>query len=529
MVGTGLTMAAVAGAASAMPGGWARSGGRQAIVTTGAALLGFGMGSAVAQPAARLVGGGDAVTGGLLLGATGVALAIGGHHLPSGARLRDAGAVVSSIGVLTAAGGGAAALTSAIDGSDTDGHGTVASGAVAAAVLGTATLGVLAARGGLRRAPSVAEAARSIVTPSAASMAKWTPDLAKADYEVRSAAAKAHLLGLPGTSERTWDQVGKGRSFLRGVATPADIRETMGVDALRTPVRLAVGAPEAKGRPEEVARLMLERFDAANGSSFGTIHVVSPAAIGDTDEIVPLAVEHAKLGDTITLMPQTVQSEPFFVLQRLGDTQRTLRLVLEGLQQRIAAQPAETRSELLVSSLCYGSLAPVRIGAEGLAKLGVDHALLEGAPAFSRAARATAGRLERGEQEGLVAWGRADLDAAADSGRAAPRFTMHDHHDDPLRTGASDLLVPSREHRDRPFVPVISALNSFADFGADTPKAAGQWAEAGHQFQATGVSAANAAFGLGLTPSRRAAVQEFAITRDALRDIGRSAGAPAAA
>jgi hypothetical protein len=87
------------------------------------------------------------------------------------------------------------------------------------------------------------------------------------------------------------------------------------------------------------------------------------------------------------------------------------------------------------------------------------------------------------------------------------------------------VVVPPREALDRPYMPVMTALNTFGDFGADTPKAAGSLLEVGHQFRATGVTSANAAFGLRLGAEQRTVLQDHAVMRDRLRDLGRSSAA----
>ncbi len=523
---TGLALGTAAAATSFMPAAYAKGPGRQAAVTAIAGLVGFGLGNLAAAPAADLAGGGDALRGGLLIGAAGVATAVVGRHVPGLGSMRDASRVITSIGTIAAAGGGAVAATEAVDRADLP---ILDSKAGAGLIVGTAgsaaLLGVLALRGGFKPAPSVAEAALRTVTPTADGLARWTPELATADNVARSAEAKRLLAELPGTDATSWKRIGTGRTFLRGVATPDDIRATMGGEGITTPRRLVVAAKEAK-TPEARAALMLERFDAAGGVKYGTIHVVSPAAIGDTDEVVPLAVEHATRGNVITLMTQTSQTEPYFVLHRIPQAQKTLDLVLAGIQERIAALPEAERPKFLLSALCYGALAPVELGMPALQARGVQHVLLEGSPAIRRESRALAGRLGRGEQAGVLAFSGDDLDALAASGAPTPGLTMLVHRSDPLRTALNGALVPVSSQEGRPFLPIMSAINAFGDFGIDTPKQPGLWHEVGHRFQATGVSSANAAFGLGLEPAQVTSIRQHAVLRDALR--GMKAGPTAA-
>ncbi|MCW2921796.1 MAG: putative rane protein [Thermoleophilia bacterium] len=516
---TGIAVGTAAAATSFMPAAYAKGLGRQAAVTAIAGLVGFGAGNLIAAPAADLVGSGDAVQGGLLVGAAGLVTAVIGRHVPGIGSMRDAGRVVTSLGTIAAVGGGAVAATEAVDRADLPILDSKAgAGLIVGAAGSAAVLGVLALKGGFRGAPNVAEAALRTVTPSADDLAAWTPELASADNAARSGAAKQLFEQLPGTDANSWKRIGTGRTFLRGVATPEDIRATSGLDPIATPRRLVVAAKEAK-TPEARAALMLERFDAAGGIKYGTIHVVSPAAIGDTDEVVPLTVEHARRGNVITLMTQTSQTEPYFVLHKVPQAQRTLDLVVKGLNERIQALPPEERPEFLLSALCYGALSPVELGIDALKANGVQHVLLEGSPALRRESRALAGRLARGEQAGVIAYSGAQLDELAASGAPAPDVTMLMHRNDPLRVGLQGLLVPPSTQEGRPFIPVMSAINAFGDFGIDMPKEPGLWYEVGHRYQATGVSSANAAFGLGLEPEQAAAIRQHAVLRDALRGM----------
>ena len=84
-------------------------------------------------------------------------------------------------------------------------------------------------------------------------------------------------------------------------------------------------------------------------------------------------------------------------------------------------------------------------------------------------------------------------------------------------------MVPPSSAEGRPFAPIVTALTTFGDFGSDTPKGTGHFLEVAHQFQRGGVSSANAGFGLGLTTGQRAAIEEHAVLRDALRGLGRAA------
>jgi hypothetical protein len=517
---TGIVIGSGGVASSFMPAKYVRAPGRQAIVTAASALAGFGFGALVAAPAADAIGGDDALRGGLLMGGAGLATALAGRHLPNAGSMRDAGRVVASIGTIAAVGGGAVVGTEALDRSGAPlSDSSIGVATVAGVIGGTATAGVLALRGGYRPAATVAQAARSVLRPTEEALSAWTPELARADYATRTSAAKELLAKLPGADASTWERIGKGRSFLRNAATTDDIRSTMNVDAIRAPRRLLVATTEAS-TPEARAALMLERFDAAGGVEYGTVHVISPTAIADTNEVVPLAVEHATRGNVITLMTQTSQSEPYFVLHKVGQAQKTLDLVLRGIQDRIEALPAASRPKVLLSALCYGSLSPVELGADALKARGVQHMLLEGAPALRREARALTGRLSRGEQEGVLAFSRAELDARVAAGGSTPSLTMLMHRDDPLRVGLNSVLVPASSQEQRPFVPVMSAINAFGDFGVDSPRGPGTLLEVGHQFAGTGVASANTAFGLGLTPARIEALEQFAVLRDAVRGIG---------
>ena len=517
-LGSGIALGAIGAASGLARSNFARSGRAQIVVSGLAAGVGFGLGASAA-PVARSLGDADARRGGLLLTGAGVAVALAGRHVPDELLLRDLGSVTTSLGVLGAAAGTAVATSATIEGANLPVvSGPITSGAVAGAAAGAGTIGLLALAGALHRAPVITEAARSIVVPADHLLAGVTARSAHARNAERTELARTALEALPGATPQTWDTLGKGRTFLRNVASPADIEQVMGAPALRAPVRLHVGIHEA-ATPEARAALMLERFDAVDGASFGTVHVIGATAIGDTNEMVPLAVEHATRGDSLTLMMQTSQSEPYVAMQRLGDVRRTLDLVLRGVAERTAKRDHTMRPRVLLSALCYGSLAPLRMAQDGaaLTGIGVDHALFMGPPAVARHARAVAGRLDRGEiANGRLVRSRAELEELEAAGATTPRMLMAIQTDDPFRVGLHSTLVRPGRGTPAPFVPVTSAIATFVDSAAGSWKP-GLFPEANHEFTAVGVPAANHAFGLGLTPAQVEAIDQHGVLVDHLR------------
>lgn len=488
------------------------------------AVTGAGASAAAAAGAYLLDRSGDGIHGGLVVGGAGLA-AVAGGRLLGRALPRDAGAIISSIGMLAAAGGGTVAATGAVRE-----HGTspVVSGLTTGAAAGALLLGGLGAAGALRGAPTVQAAARTTLVPTAESLAGLTPDVAKAMVNERTDVARRAYLALPGADEAGWELIGSpGRGFLRGAAPVEEIEAASGATALRAPVRLYVGAAEAPSSAERV-ELMLRRFDAVDGTSFGRIHVVSPDAMGGGSEMFPYAVEHGSRGNSITLMVQTMPSTPpnARALRKVGEASDGLELLLRGLKARIGALPADQRPELDLSGLCYGTL-PVyalrqRLGGS-LHTLGVDHTFLPVGPAASRTVRELAGQLDRGEVAGGVhVRSRRELLAAMERGDATPETLVQSSPDDPLRIGLPSLLVPFPMRPGQPYIPVLSAVSNFLDSGIDKP-VAGRMLDVGHRVEASATAAANHGFGLGMTPAQMDAVDQLGIRFNAARGIAREA------
>lgn len=481
---------------------------------------GLGAASAGAVQAAGL----DGVSGGLMLGGAGVLAAVAGGRIPNAGRLRDAGSIMRSLGMLTAAGGAAVAGSTALrDGDGPIRDSRLGAGLAAGVATGMATLGVLALMGVTRRAPSVAEAARTTLLPAAGSLDGVTPAIAREMVEASDSAARATFERLPETDATSWQRIGTGRAFLRGAATPQEIEQASGQAALRAPARLLVGAAES-GTPEARAALALRRFDASDGMSYGTIHVVSPDAMGFTGELLPLAIEHGRRGDVISIMTLTTQVRPEKALLKVEEASRTLELVLRGIDERVGAlPPGHPRPQVVLSGLCYGTLPIYRLRERlggSLRAVGVDNSLLPVGPALDRRVRTLAGQLDRHEVAGMHARSRGELLAALDEGIAAPELLVQTLADDPLRVGLHSLLVPFPMRERQRFVPVMSAVSNYLDSRIDEP-IAGRMLEVGHRVEASATAAANLGAGLGMSGSHMAAVDQLGVRATAIRALAK--------
>lgn len=486
------------------------------------ALTGAGASAAAAAGAHLLDRSGDGIDGGLIVGGAGLA-AIAGGRLLGRALPRDAGAIISSLGILASAGGGTVAATGALR---EHGASSVVSGLTTGAAAGALVLGGLGAAGALRGAPTVQAAARTALLPTGTSLDGLSPDAAKALVNERTETARRAYLALPGTGEAGWELIGSpGRGFLRGAAPVEEIEAVWGAQATRAPVRLYVGAAEAPS-PAERVELMLQRFDAVDGTSFGRIHVVSADAMGGGSEMFPYAVEHGSRGDSITLMVQAMAPTPpnAAALRKVDDASKGLELLLRGLKTRIGAMPADQRPELDLSGLCFGTL-PIytlrqRFGGS-LRPLGVDHTFLPVGPAASRPVRELAGQLDRGEVPGGVhVRSRRELVEALERGDATPETLVQSSPDDPLRISLPSLLVPFPMRPGQPYIPVMSAVSNFLDSGLDKP-VSGRMLDVGHRVEASATAAANHGFGLGMTPAQMDAVDQLGIRFNAARSIAR--------
>lgn len=487
-------------------------------------VAGAGIGAASAG-AANLVAD-DGIKGGARVAAAGGAAILAGTAVGNGGRIRDLGSILRSTGALVAGGGVAVAGSSALDRSLPDSNAANAATGLGLGVAGGAlAVGALAIGGAMRRAPSAADAARHVLAPAAGSLDGVTPQVAADIVAARTDAAATLARSLPARTDDPWRDAGMGKAFLRGVATKDDIAEVMGGSAdIRQPVRLFAGVAEA-ATPRERADLLLQRFDAMRGTSFGTIHVINPGAFGETNELVPLAVEHGRRGDVISIMAQTSATTPEKAMLKLDDAAKTFHHVLRGVRERVAHIPEGARPHVVMSALCYGNLPVHRVlerAGGDVRALGVDNALLVGAPAISRTARSIAGELERGERAGLLVRSSDDIAAARAAASTPPAVTMVIHDDDPLRIGAQSLLVPFAQRDGQPFVPIMSAASNWFDQGLDEP-VAGMMREVGHRFEVEGSAAADLAFGLGMTREQLAGVDQQGVRFNAIRAIAKDA------
>jgi hypothetical protein len=498
-------------------------------MVTGAAL------TAATAGAVNLSGGDALEVGGAIAGAGLIAAQLG-RIKPAGFALRDSGGITRSLGKMAVVGGSAVAGTAALQSLDVDPFSSkVGSGVLTGIIGGSMTLGTLGLMGALRQPPRAEMAARTILEPTLHSLDGMTPASAKQFMAERDAFARSAFLELPaaatsGSADARWDAVAKGKGFLRGVATTADIAQTMGRDgeiAIRQPSRIYTSLNEAAD-PGARIKLTLDRFRAAMAGPdgpYGMVHVISADAAGGTSELLPLGIEHGRRGNVVTIMMQTASTSPERAFFATDDMSTHYEQLMRGIKKHIDSMPgaAAERPKVVTSGLCLGTVpiykARARNGGD-LGALGISHAILPVGPAMSRDVRSVIGKIDRGDVAGVHVRSRQEVLDRLARGERAPSMLVHTEDDDPLRIGLQSLLMRFPMREGQYFMPVVSAAAHYLDAGLEQP-VAGRMLEVGHRVEATAIADANFGAGLGMTAAQMDAVDQAGIRFNAIRGISR--------
>lgn len=321
-----------------------------------------------------------------------------------------------------------------------------------------------------------------------------------------------------------FDTIGKeGRRFVRMALTPEDIEAVMGEPAV-TPVRV-VGGYEAARDLAERARLTLQDLESLGGFERSLIAVGPPTGVGYFNYTVAEALEYLTRGDCAIVVPQYALVPSALALPRTGDAIRLTRLVLEGIQQRVAALPAQRRPRVVLIGESLGANVALDVGAAPgphvgipeMDRLGVSGGLYLGVPF-----RTETWRRWRENPEAIDPDGRLVLvsqpDEAAPLPPAAARHLMVVHHDDPVNKFAYGMVVqrpwwlgppaerPPLVPRETRFRVVTSFVIALLDLKNGMDSKPGEFVRRGHDYRIEARLGLQRAFGLTADAAQEAAI-----------------------
>ncbi len=151
-----------------------------------------------------------------------------------------------------------------------------------------------------------------------------------------------------------FDTLGKeGRRFVLMALTADDITAVMGEPAI-DPVRVVGGYESADGIDER-ARLTLQDMDDCGAFDRGLIVVGSPTGVGYFNYSLAEALEYLTRGDCAIVVPQYALVPSALALTRTTEAEELTRLVLEGIRDRLASDPAHDRPRVVLIGESLGA------------------------------------------------------------------------------------------------------------------------------------------------------------------------------
>jgi uncharacterized membrane protein len=240
----------------------------------------------------------------------------------------------------------------------------------------------------------------------------------------------------------------QGRRFVTDVLTPGLIGEVMGEAAVAHPVRAYVGFNSEPLYQTGRAELALAELDRTGAFDRSHLLLVSPTGTGWVDHTLVETAEFLTRGDVATCAIQYGRFPSFLSVQKVALGQRQFRLLLWGVQQRLAERPAQRRPRVLVFGESLGAWTSSDVvmfqGIQGLDHYGIDRALWVGLPWLAKWSRSG---MARGSStlvpEGTVGVfdRHQQLQELGEEQRKRLRVVILSHDNDPIAVLGPELLV----------------------------------------------------------------------------------------
>jgi uncharacterized membrane protein len=294
----------------------------------------------------------------------------------------------------------------------------------------------------------------------------------------------------------------QGRRYVSDVVTPELIKQVMGEEALAHPIRVYVGFNSEPLYPTGRAELALAELDRAGAFDRSHLLLVSPTGTGWVDHTLIETAEFLTRGDIATCSIQYGRYPSFLSVQKVALGRSQFRLLLWGVQQRLAGRPPERRPRVLVFGESLGAWTSSDVvmfqGIEGFDHYGIDRALWVGLPWLAKWSRmgmargsstlvpeGTVGVFDRHEQ-------LAELD---DGQRALLRAVILSHDNDPIAVLGPELLIQppwwladGRRGRGVPeqmrWRPLITFIQTAMDAANAMVSVPGKFGSFGHDYRA---------------------------------------------
>jgi uncharacterized membrane protein len=308
--------------------------------------------------------------------------------------------------------------------------------------------------------------------------------------------------GGPGSLLPFADLGQQGRRYVTDVLTPELIQQVMGEEAVAQPIRTYVGFNSEPVYQTGRAELALAELDRTGAFDRSHLLLVAPTGTGWVDHTIVEAVEFLTRGDVATCCVQYGRYPSFLSVQKVALGRGQFRLLLWGVQQRLAERPPGRRPRVLVFGESLGAWASSDVvmfqGIEGFDHYGIDRALWVGLPWLAKWSRSgmargsstlvpegTVGVFDRHEQ----------LATLGEEQRARLRATILSHDNDPIAVLGPDLLVQrpwwladGRRGRGVPdsmrWRPLVTFVQTAMDAANAMVSVPGEFGSFGHDYRA---------------------------------------------
>jgi uncharacterized membrane protein len=293
----------------------------------------------------------------------------------------------------------------------------------------------------------------------------------------------------------------QGRRYVTDVVTPELIQQVMGEEAVAHPIRTYVGFNSEPLYPTGRAELALAELDRTGAFDRSFLLLVSPTGTGWVDHTLIETAEFLTRGDIATCCIQYGRYPSFLSVQKVALGRSQFRLLLWGVQQRLADRPAERRPRVLIFGESLGAWTSSDVvmfqGIKGFDHYGVDRALWVGLPWLAKWSRSgmargsgalvpagTVGVFDRHEQ----------LAAVGEEQRARLRAVVLSHDNDPIAVLGPDLLVApppwlADEQRGRGvpermrWLPLVTFVQTAMDAANAMVSVPGKFGSFGHDYR----------------------------------------------
>ena len=265
------------------------------------------------------------------------------------------------------------------------------------------------------------------------------------------------------------------------------------------PIRAFAGIASAELVDERVDILMRELEDMG-AFEREVLCFCSPTGTGYINYVMMESLEYMTGGNCATFALQYSLRPSFISLDRVSMGREQNRAFLHALTWRLRAIPEEQRPRLVLFGESLGAHtmqdAFLHEGTKGFERAGVDRALFIGTPAGSGwAKRWRAGREKIDpDREVVEVAGYAEFEQLPAEQRAAARYFLVSHHEDPITKFDPTLAVDKPMWLDNPretgvprgirWRPVGTFLNVGVDLKNSTDVVPGVFVARGHDYRA---------------------------------------------